>query len=271
VLQLAAGDTPEEARDAVGLSLERAAVLGKRTGEMHLALARETSDPAFAPEPMSEFDWARVEQEMREAAAGTLDQLERQRPALSDDAASLAGQVLAGRPALLGRFEQLRKISSPAVKTRLHGNYHLGHVLSAENDFFIVDFEGEPSHSRERRRQKRSPLADVAAMLRSFHAAAESGCLQFAERHGVATGTLKPWAVYWQTWTCAAFLRNYLDAVPRSLLPRGDSDEMDLALNCFLLDSTCRELLYELNNRPPFARIPLAGIAALLSERGNAG
>jgi maltose alpha-D-glucosyltransferase/alpha-amylase len=265
VLQVAAIEPPDEVRDAVGLSLQRAQVLGRRTAQMHLALARDTPDPAFAPEPMTPQDWSNVEHEMRAVAGEALDLLARQRPTLPENAARLADEVLALRPALLQRFEGLQKISSPAVKTRVHGNFHLGHVLSVENDFYIFDFEGEPFRTREQRRRKRSPLTDVAAMLRSFRYAADSGFLQFVERHGVPSEALKAWMGFWETWTRAAFLREYLKAAGNAPFLPKDSGEMELELNCFMLEKACYALLYELNNRPQAVRVPLTGILALLA------
>jgi maltose alpha-D-glucosyltransferase/alpha-amylase len=270
VFQLAASEIPDEVRDAVGLSLQLAAVLGNRTAEMHQALARETGDPAFAPEPMRRSDWAQEQQQMRVAADNALELLERQRVALPDDAASLADPVLASRSMLPPRFEKLLRVSSPAVKTRVHGNYHLGHVLSVENDFWILDFEGDPSRTRLQRRQKRPPLADVAAMLRSFSYAADSGFLRFTERHGIASDALKPWAAFWETWTSAAFLRAYLENAAKGPPFSLDPAEAELALNCFMLERACYELLFELNNRLQWVRIPLAGITALLATQAGA-
>jgi maltose alpha-D-glucosyltransferase/alpha-amylase len=264
LLQLARVEPSEEVRNAVGLSLDRAAVLGQRTAQMHLALARDTPDPAFAPEPMTAADWASLQQGMAALAGQALDLLAQVRPSLPADAAGLADAALARRPSLLTSFDHLSGIRSPMVKTRVHGDYHLGQVLTVKNDYYFLDFEGEPGRTREERRQKLSPLKNVAGMLRSFSYAAHSGFLQFAERRAVAHDVLKPWVEYWEAWSCAAFLRDYLETAGKaSFLPQ-DSAEMEQALNSFLLEKACYELLYELNNRPAWVRIPLAGIAALL-------
>jgi maltose alpha-D-glucosyltransferase / alpha-amylase len=264
LLQLSGVEPSEEVRNAVGLSLERAAVLGQRTAEMHLALARETPDAAFAPEAISPSDWASLQQNMAALAGQALELLARVRPSLPDDAAGLADTALSRQTTLSASFERLAGIASPMAKTRVHGDYHLGQVLTVKNDYYILDFEGEPARSRAERRQKRSPLKDVAGMLRSFSYAGHVGLLQFNERHGIARDVLKPWVEYWEAWSCATMLRHYLEtAAKASFLPQGSAD-LELVLNCFMLEKACYELLYELNNRPQWVRIPLSGIVGLL-------
>jgi maltose alpha-D-glucosyltransferase/alpha-amylase len=200
---------------------------------------------------------------MRQLAEGALDLLDRQQASLPEDIAAFAAEALSYREALLDRIEQL-KFAPGLVKTRLHGDYHLGQVLIAKNDYYILDFEGEAALTREQRRQKGSPLQDVAGMLSSFGYAANGGLLQFVERHGIARDVLAPWTVFWEAWTCAAFLRDYLEtAADAPFLPRGP-EELELVLDGFLLAKACHELRYELANRPQWASIPLAGIVARL-------
>jgi maltose alpha-D-glucosyltransferase/alpha-amylase len=271
LLELARVEPSEEVRNAVGLSLDRAALLGQRTAQMHLALARDTADPAFAPEPMNQADWASLQRGMAALAGQALDLLARVRPSLPAEAAALADAALARRPSLLASFDRLAGIRAPMVKTRVHGDYHLGQVLTVKNDYYILDFEGEPARSRAERRQKRSPLKDVAGMLRSFSYAANSGFLQFAERHAVAHDVLQPWVEYWEAWSCAAFLRDYLETAGQASFLTQDSVELEEVLRSFILEKACYELLYELNNRPDWVSIPLAGITALLGGSGPRG
>jgi trehalose synthase-fused probable maltokinase len=232
---------------------------------MHLALARDTPAPDFAPEPITRDDWAELQRSMRALAAQAVDMLTQVRPSLPADAAELAGTVIAKRPALLALLDRLSEVKSPAIKTRVHGDYHLGQVLTVENDYYILDFEGEPARGRAERREKQSPLKDVAGMLRSLSYAANIGFQQFKERHGVTRDPLNAWLSYWETWTSAAFLREYLDTAAKApFLPR-DAAEMELVLNSFMVEKACYELLYELNNRPQWVGIPLAGIVGLLN------
>jgi maltose alpha-D-glucosyltransferase/alpha-amylase len=264
LLKLAAIEPSEDVRNSVGLSLDHAEVLGKRTAEMHLALARDTPELDFAPEPMRSEDWESLERSMGALADQAFDLLAQVRPSLPADAAELADTALAQRAAVFAQFGRLSKIQSPAVKTRVHGDYHLGQVLTVKNDYYILDFEGEPARSRDERREKRSPLKDAAGMLRSFSYAANSGLQQFQERHGSGHDGLKPWIAYWEAWTGAAFLREYLETAAKAPFLPQDAEEMELALNSFMLEKACYELLYELNNRPQWVGIPLAGIVGLL-------
>ncbi len=265
LLEITAIEPSEDVRNSVGLSLDRAELLGRRTAEMHLALARDTPELDFAPEPMSPQDWSDLETGMRGLAEQSFDLLAKVRPSLPAEAAELADTALAKRAALEGYFGRLRQIKSPAVKTRVHGDYHLGQVLTVENDYYILDFEGEPARSREERREKRSPLKDVAGMLRSFSYAAHSGLQQFQQRHGSSRDGMKSWVAYWEAWTAAAFLREYLEKAENAPFLPKDPKEMEWALNSFMLEKACYELLYELNNRPEWVGIPLAGIVGLLA------
>jgi len=140
---------------------------------------------------------------------------------------------------------------------RIHGDYHLGQVLRTNDDFVILDFEGEPARSLAERRQKRCPLKDVAGMLRSFSYAAWTGLQQHP--------TMLPQLQLWQDAVSSRFLNAYREAIAAQpdLLP--DAALGQSLLNGYLLEKACYELLYELNNRPAWVRIPIAGILALLA------
>ncbi len=154
---------------------------------------------------------------------------------------------------------------------RVHGDYHLGQVLRVDDDYVILDFEGEPAKPLAKRREKQSPLKDVVGMLRSFDYAAHAGLFAATEGQRPAErDRLVPWARTWQSWTSARFLRAYLDtAGPASFLPR-DRADLDRLLRAFTLDKAMYELLYELNNRPDWVRIPLRGVVSLI-EQGRGG
>ena len=156
--------------------------------------------------------------------------------------------------------------------TRIHGDYHLGQVLFTGSDFVIIDFEGEPARPLEERRKKRSPLQDVAGMLRSFHYAAYAPLLQkegSKDRRRKNCKLLGAWAQYWQKWVSAAFLKTYLEVSGNAIfIPKG-REELALLLDVYLLDKAVYELGYELNNRPSWVRIPLDGISQLLSPNSQ--
>jgi maltose alpha-D-glucosyltransferase / alpha-amylase len=152
--------------------------------------------------------------------------------------------------------------------TRIHGDYHLGQVLFTGSDFVIIDFEGEPARSLAERRKKRSPLQDVAGMLRSFHYAAYAPLLQNAEMKTSPEEMqfLGAWAQYWQKWVSATFLKTYLEVAGNAIFIPKVEEELALLLDVYLLDKAIYELGYELNNRPTWVRIPLDGISQLLNS-----
>jgi maltose alpha-D-glucosyltransferase/alpha-amylase len=141
-------------------------------------------------------------------------------------------------------------------------------VLYTGSDFMIIDFEGEPERTLAERRQKHSPLKDVAGMLRSFSYAAFSGMFSYVESHSVndkeALTRLEAWALAWQSWISAAFLAAYLSTVKGAAILPKDREDLRLLLDTHLLEKAVYELVYELNNRPGWVRIPLSGIAQLV-------
>ena len=155
------------------------------------------------------------------------------------------------------RLQALRLIGSGGRLIRTHGDYHLGQTMLAERGWVILDFEGEPARPLPERRRKRSPLRDVAGMLRSFAYAASA-----AEQHRGA-----PAAADWEARARAAFLDGYFETVDHSLLPPG-ADATARLLSVFELEKAVYELRYELNNRPDWVGIPVAGIVRLLSDDG---
>src|SRR5262249_48664580 len=152
----------------IAASLHAAATLGRRTAEMHLALADAHGDPAFAPEPLTAADLAALREEIDTQGRAAL-------AALRDPPDRLPGAGAPGPRAGAGAATE----TPQATKIRCHGDYHLGQVLWVENDFVILDFEGEPTRTVEARRAKASPLKDVAGMLRSYHYAAYAGLFAF--------------------------------------------------------------------------------------------
>jgi len=162
-------------------------------------------------------------------------------------------------------FQRFGERNSSVMLTRIHGDYHLGQVLFTGSDFVLIDFEGEPARPLEERRRKRSPLQDVAGMLRSFHYAAYAPLLQSASQlTDERAQALAPWAYYWQRWVSAAFLRAYFEVTRNAQFIPRSREELALLLDAYILDKAIYELGYELNNRPSWVRIPLEGISQLL-------
>jgi maltose alpha-D-glucosyltransferase / alpha-amylase len=263
LLELAGVEPTPLAADTLGTYLESARLLGRRTGEMHLALASDHDDPSFAPEPFTPMYQRSVYQRMRSLTDSVFRLLRSQ-----VDQIPVAVQILDLKEEILGRFHRLRERKISGVRMRCHGDFHLGQVLFTGKDFVIIDFEGEPIIPLGQRRIKRSPLRDVAGMLRSFHYAGYSAL--FGRTHGVVgsddPSTLEPWIVFWYRWVSAAFLGAYLDVVePAGILP-GNREETALLLEVMLLEKALYEVGYEVNNRPDWVKIPIEGILQLLEE-----
>ena len=269
---LATGPVPEPAREHAWLYLDAATLLGRRTAEMHLALATPTENAAFTAEPFTAKDLADDAGRVSAQIATALDALKRGMSKLPDSAADRviddAARLLSRRRELLAATQRYA-VGDPATygrRTRIHGDYHLGQILRAKNDFVILDFEGEPARALEERRRKQSPLKDVAGMLRSFSYAAAAGLARFAQRRPEAARNVEPWTQLWANAVSTSFLKGYRQAIAADphLLPEPAIAQIMLDVN--LLEKALYELQYELNNRPDWVRIPLAGILAPLES-----
>ena len=242
--------------------LDAAAILGRRTAELHLALA-SGRDPAFAPHVPDPADLEAMRDLLIAHAAQAFDLLKTNVSRLPDDSVEPAGLALSRRGALLARFRALAGLKNVGQWTRIHGDYHLGQVLRSKGDFVILDFEGEPARPLAERRAKQSPLKDVAGMLRSFSYAALVALTKYTARRPEDFAQLESWARLWETSVSAEFLRAYRETIADSPIVPADRQEFDALLHIYVLDKALYELVYELNNRPAWIRIPLYGILSL--------
>ncbi|HXX85253.1 MAG TPA: maltose alpha-D-glucosyltransferase [Casimicrobiaceae bacterium] len=257
-----------EPRDVHGGYLALMRILGRRTAELHAALAKTTGDPAFDPEPLEASDLAAWTSRVRESAKTMLDRLAERREALDAPTRGDAERVLARRNEILKRIEASAASRPSHVKTRLHGDYHLGQILLAHNDFVITDFEGEPTRSLAERRQKDSALRDVAGMLRSFSYARFRALAHAIEERPDALASLGALARSWEQVASEAFLDGYRDAArERGLFPAWR--EATRLIGLFMLEKAFYELGYEMDHRPDWVRIPLAGIRELVPGPGD--
>jgi trehalose synthase-fused probable maltokinase len=265
---LEAADAPSaDARRLVGPYLDAAALLGRRTAQLHRALASDDEDPAFAPEPFTRLDQRASYQSRRTLTTDAFDLLRRRLGALPADAGPLGRAVLERKDAVLGRFRRILDRKLTAARTRVHGDYHLGQVLWTGRDFAIIDFEGEPARPAAIRRAKRSPLKDVAGMLRSYHYAAFQGLATHAATGAVREDRMKDaegWAGAWHAWVSGAFLAGYLRVARGAPFLPDDPGELEDLLVVHVLEKAVYELSYELNNRPGWVRLPLTGISGLI-------
>jgi maltose alpha-D-glucosyltransferase/alpha-amylase len=264
LVQLARVDMPPEAQEPIGTYLADARLLGRRTAELHLRLAGESGDPAFAPEPFTPFYQRSLYQSMRNLTERSFALLRRRLGDLPEPTRTAAAALVEQQGEVMRRFRVIADRKVTALRTRLHNDYHLGQVLRCGADFVIIDFEGEPAVPLSTRRIKRCPLRDAAGMIRSFHYAAYYG-LQGVGVHPEAAAQLRAWAHLWYAWVSAAFLASYLEtAGPAAFLPQDEREFNDL-LTIYLLEKAVYELGYELNNRPEWVHLPMAGIATLLA------
>ena len=269
ILELCSQSAPDEARQRIGPYLDSAALLGRRTAELHLALASARQDPDFTPQPFSAAEQQAFVNSAVSLLTANFRLLRQRKQAMPDHIRREAEPVLNLENSARQRFRLFGQSKLSPMLTRIHGDYHLGQVLYTGSDFVIIDFEGEPARSLEERRKKRSPLQDVAGMLRSFHYAAYAPLLQQADTNksmDQKLQTLGNWGHYWQKWVSATFLKAYLGLVGNSSIIPSRQDELALMLDAYVLDKAIYELGYELNNRPSWLRIPLDGIAQLFSE-----
>nr|WP_284155388.1 maltose alpha-D-glucosyltransferase [Sulfuricystis multivorans] len=240
------------------------ATLGRRTAELHLALCRESDDPAFAPEPIEPADLDQWSREARTLAVDALDRLEHFRDGAGEEQRSGIDRLLAKRQRLLDHFAPQRLAGIQGLKTRHHGDFTLGQVLLAHNDFIITDFEGNPKRSLADRRRKHSPLRDVASMLRCFSyvaalAANKATAERPADRH-----RLGPLVQEWEKDTAAAFLSAYRATIAQC--PRFDTGDacFQRLIEFFTFEKACAELLDEMENRPDWLAIPIFSLLRLL-------
>jgi maltose alpha-D-glucosyltransferase/alpha-amylase len=269
LLALTDQDPPALVAETLGEYVETARLLGRRTAELHVALASVATDPAFAPEPFTPLYQRALYQSMRNLTTHVFQLLRERRDTLPADARQEATALLDLEDTLLQTFRAIvgRKIA--AMLIRCHGDYHLGQVLYTGKDFVIIDFEGEPARPLSERRLKRSPLRDVAGMLRSFDYATHAVLIGAAGGGAIRpedVPTLKPWARFWHRWVSSSFLRAYLHHSTGTALIPPAREEFAMLLNVLLLEKSVYELGYELNNRPEWVEIPMRGILERLGR-----
>jgi len=263
LVEAAMGELPEVAARTIGGYLDSARLLGRRTAELHAALASSPTDPAFAPERISPQDQRSIYQSLSGLSMRSTDLLRSQYSRLATDAREEAKQVLDLEPRIAHIFKSFLARRLTTTRIRVHGDYHLGQVLYTGHDFVIIDFEGEPTRSLYERRLKRLALRDVAGMLRSFSYASQAA-LRSEQIAPERLARLHEWARFWVDCVSAAFLKTYLaTAAAASFVPQ-TKDDLELQLTTMLLEKALYELRYELNMRPDWVRIPLRGILDLV-------
>jgi maltose alpha-D-glucosyltransferase/alpha-amylase len=263
-------------------SLQAAALLGRRTAELHLALATPTTDASFSAVLLTQEDLARDAERIEAQMRSAFDLLRHELPRLDETTADSAAMLLSRRPELLSRARALTSLPASGQRIRIHGDLHLGQMLrtreakgeetatvpGAAGDFIFLDFEGEPARPLQDRRRKQSPLKDVAGMMRSFSYAASFALHRFVEESSLSKKevegeALRAWARRWEEKASGLFLHAYRAAFAahREILP--DRELEQILLDAYLMEKALYELVYELNNRPAWVSIPVSGILSL--------
>jgi maltose alpha-D-glucosyltransferase/alpha-amylase len=248
-----------------GIYPEKAKLLARRTGELHLALASGADHPAFAPEPFNSMAQRSAYQSMRALLRRNFDSLKKKLECVPETFRDEAREVLAAEKEILSREKRLLDRKTNAAKIRIHGDYHLGQLLYTGKDFVILDFEGEPARPLSERKLKRSALRDVAGMMRSFQYAAYSALWQPAMR-AEDVPFLERWADFWYRQMNAVFLASYLETTAGAVFVPQNSEDLQILLEAYLLDKAVYEIGYELNNRPDWVVIPIRGIKHILKS-----
>jgi maltose alpha-D-glucosyltransferase/alpha-amylase len=252
-----------EARFLLGNTMHESELLGRRTGELHLASASLPGDPVFGPQPVSTLYQRSLYQALRSSIRSNFNLLRRRRGSLSQSQQELADVVLGREEEMLVVLRSITTEKIDADRIRIHGDYHLGQVLHTGNDFVIIDFEGEPLRPISERRIKQLGLRDVAGMLRSYQYTT-SMALQAAIASGLGSpeqdDAMSSWADAITRWLAAAFLRGYLEVVGGTRIIPSAPRHLRSLLDALLLDKAAYELGYELNHRPDWVDIPLRGL-----------
>jgi maltose alpha-D-glucosyltransferase/alpha-amylase len=259
------GESTATGPDVHGGYMALARTLGTRTAELHAAFARSSGDAAFDPEPLNPANVAAWTERVRRETTSALDSLARRRDSIPEPVRADANRLLEQRDRLLARIDAHANDRSSGARTRLHGDYHLGQVLLVQNDIVIIDFEGEPMRTMAERREKLSPLKDVAGMLRSYDYAMNAALFNFIAVRPDAREAGESAGRRWRTQARDVFLDAY-DVAARAAGIASARAEMDALLELFVLEKAAYELAYEVDNRPDWVRIPLYGLLDILDH-----
>lgn len=271
-LSFVLSEPPELAKELIGPYLSLAEVMGKRNAELHLLLARGSSDPAFAPEPFTDFYRQSLYHSYVALTSRRFEFLRQRYSDLPSELRVLASKVLEQEEAIVSRFRALFDQRVSSQRTRYHGRLHLGHMLVKNGDVVMFDFEGDPDLHISERRIKRCPLRDVASMLHSFGYAVQSAIRQVVsgERNEMAARLrLRVWGRFWYSHVSAAYLRAYWGSASNApYLPRTEAHQQ-LLLATNLLERALLDLRSDISSKPELAGMPFRVILHLLDAEAE--
>jgi maltose alpha-D-glucosyltransferase/alpha-amylase len=247
--------------------------LGQRVAELHHAFAMPTEDPAFRAEEISRQDRDYLLLQIGQYTDSARASLQALRG--SDIAPALTAAI----DRLLQQWTEIDRLVETllperptALRTRCHGDLHLGQVLLAEQDFFIVDFEGEPMRPLAERRAKQIPLRDLAGLLRSIDYAGDAAAKAYHQRHAENTDRdIRHSCRQWCQLATRTLLDSYRNHIQGCRSCPVAPEEFDRLVALFMLEKACYEIIYEANHRPAWADIPIAGLLNWLEHCSEVG
>lgn len=264
--QLKLNEVPHEIIDWAGLSIfVRIQTLATRTAEMHIALGGDVHETAFTPTTYNGDYTVWLKNRLTYQFQNRLNILENNLHKLDGLALELANQFLDNKKEIRKLFLDFDWTKMKSERIRIHGDYHLGQVLVNGEDFFILDFEGEPESTIRDRKVKQPPLKDVAGMFRSFHYSVYATIFNNKDKYPFEQKELFQAGEILFKYFVGVFIQTYTEVAQAGNLNIGYRKEIDFLLKYCLLEKAVYELGYELNSRPRWAVIPLTGIASIMS------
>ncbi|MDD2820793.1 MAG: trehalose synthase [Flavobacterium sp.] len=269
--RLKLNEVPHEIIDWAGLSIFlRIQTLATRTAEMHIALGSDIHETAFTPTTYNGDYTVWLKNRLTYQFQNRLNILENNLHKLDGLALELANQFLDHKKEIRKLFLDFDWTKMKSERIRIHGDYHLGQVLVNGDDFYILDFEGEPESTIRDRKVKQPPLKDVAGMFRSFHYAIYATIFNNKDKYPFEQKELFYAGEILYKYFVGVFLQTYTDVAQGGNLNIGYRNEIDFLLKYCLLEKAVYELGYELNSRPRWSVIPLTGIASIMDfEKKN--
>ena len=260
-------DVSPEIIDWIGLNLfHKTQVLAKRTAEMHIALGSEFTDTAFEPTHFNGDYEVWLKNRLLYQFQNRLNTVENNLHKLKDMALDLANDFLARKNEIRKRFVDFDWTKLKGLRIRVHGDYHLGQILVQNDDFYIIDFEGEPESTIRDRKVKQPPLKDVAGLFRSYHYAIYSSIFNNKDLYKESQEELFEAGEILYNYIINVFLGTYVALIKKANLNIGYKEERIFLLQYSLLEKAVYELGYELNSRPQWAVIPLKGISNIINQ-----
>ena len=268
-LRLAGREPPQMVAEMMGRYRDMAAQLGVRIAELHLALATSEGDPAFAPEPYSALDRRSKYQSLRNLSGKVLRALREQLPFLAPAERTEATSILAREAEVIRSFDPLLRARMSGVRIRIHGNLRLGNVLYTGKSFVVTGFDGYPALTLDERRRKRSPLRDLAWMVRSFEQAAFERLFDPGSVRESDVPAARPWAMHWSSWASASFLHAYMERAAGAPFLPAEREQSVVLFDAFLLEQALYQVRSDLEERSAGLIIGLLGIAHAVGDVGG--